>query len=131
MTDSQEKKNGEEETKVTWKETTIEEIKKDRKELFDIENMEDKAKQKGRLRTMAKRLSVYILSDEGAATHVLLRNIYTHLQSEMMYLACVSAEESSKLAERACFRAAIAAWLCLLGVIAAWITVVISIRAMG
>ena len=106
------------------KQLTIGEIKEHKKKLAEIGNLSGANRSSG-LTDMANELGVYYFPADGARdTHVLYHNIHTHLQSEMMYLACVSAEESSKSAEessriakRACIWAAIAAIVACIGII--------------
>ncbi|MBW8000887.1 MAG: hypothetical protein FVQ80_02565 [Planctomycetes bacterium] len=102
---------------------TNEEIKKKLKEISELSEKERPV----RLQEIAKEYGVYNFSADGARdTYTLYHNIHTYLQSEMMCNACISAENSSKLAKQACSSAK---WSCIWAAIAA-IAACISIVVM-
>ena len=83
-----------------------------KKKLVKIGDLSGAERSSG-LRDLAKKLGVFILSDNDVDTHTLYQNIHTYLQTEMMLNACISAK-------RSCIWAAIAA-------IAACISIVVML----
>jgi hypothetical protein len=110
---------------------TNEEIEKYKQELCEIYKIGILEEQWKQLTILAKKLNApipehtppYLLGPINQITH----NIHTVLQTETMLNACVSAEQSSTTAKRACIWAAVAAIVTLIGAVASWVTVFITV----
>jgi len=104
---------------------TNEEIEKYKQELYEIQRIEVDKKKLEQLIVLAEELNAPAPAGTNIreSINTITQNIHIVLQTETMLNACVSAEQSSTTAKRACIWAAVAAGISLLGVIASWIMI--------
>lgn len=97
---------------------TNEEIEKANKHLKDIAKLDDNKKQE-KLRAFAIDHNILMPTPRNSPEfrNELFANIHMFLQTQMMLNACFSAEESGRLAKKACIWAAIAAIAACVGVV--------------
>ena len=121
---------------------TTKEIEKLKQELYEIQGIPEIEKQLKCVREFAKKIDA-LMPYQGIVFSFVnnqivdvtppaqkktiisetIRNIYFMLHTELMFNACVSAEESSFSAKWACICAAVAAVTSVVGAIATWITI--------
>jgi hypothetical protein len=104
---------------------TNEEIEKYKQELYEIQRIESDENKWKQLIVLADKLTAPapVGLNIREKINAITQNIHIVLQTETMLNACVSAEQSSTTAKRACIWAAVAAGISLLGVIASWIMI--------